>query len=114
MQSTLPGGERPVQAFPRKLYSGAWGARVVGRVEIGATIRITTRGGKSWLARVTTIEHDDGGEMTVQAESLEPKPVRKGRGRSGGSSYSRFSSGAESYQNNDGRCEDAPCCGCCN
>ena len=25
----------------------------------------------------------------------------------------RFSSGAEIYRNSAGRCEDAPCCGCC-
>ena len=25
----------------------------------------------------------------------------------------RFSSGAEIYRNKGGRCEDAPCCGCC-
>jgi hypothetical protein len=25
----------------------------------------------------------------------------------------RFSSGAEIYRNKRGRCEDAPCCGCC-
>lgn len=25
----------------------------------------------------------------------------------------RFNSGAEVYQNRKGRCEDAPCCGCC-
>ncbi len=29
------------------------------------------------------------------------------------SSYTRFSSGAVTFQNNRGRCEDAPCCGCC-
>lgn len=29
------------------------------------------------------------------------------------SSYTRFSSGAEIYTNKNGRCEDAPCCGCC-
>jgi hypothetical protein len=27
--------------------------------------------------------------------------------------YTRYSSGAESFQNSRGRCEDAPCCGCC-
>ena len=27
--------------------------------------------------------------------------------------YTRFSSGAESFRNPHGRCEDAPCCGCC-
>jgi len=25
----------------------------------------------------------------------------------------RFSSGEEVYRNSQGRCEDAPCCGCC-
>lgn len=29
------------------------------------------------------------------------------------SNYTRFSSGAEVYTNKRGRCEDAPCCGCC-
>jgi hypothetical protein len=27
--------------------------------------------------------------------------------------YSRFSGGGEMYRNPRGRCEDAPCCGCC-
>ena len=30
------------------------------------------------------------------------------------SHYSQTSSGAELYRNRQGRCEDAPCCGCCN
>jgi hypothetical protein len=30
-----------------------------------------------------------------------------------GSYYTRFSSGAEVFTNKNGRCEDAPCCGCC-
>ena len=30
-----------------------------------------------------------------------------------GSMVIRFSSGAEIYRNRKGRCEDAPCCGCC-
>lgn len=37
---------------------------------------------------------------------------RSARGRTG-STYTRFSSGAEVYTNRRGRCEDAPCCGCC-
>ena len=37
-----------------------------------------------------------------------------GAGRSRGRSVAyRFSSGAVMYQNSRGRCEDAPCCGCC-
>lgn len=35
------------------------------------------------------------------------------RSRNYGSSYNRFNSGAEIYTNRNGRCEDAPCCGCC-
>ncbi len=27
--------------------------------------------------------------------------------------YTRFTGGGESYRNPRGRCEDAPCCGCC-
>jgi hypothetical protein len=29
------------------------------------------------------------------------------------SHYTRFASGAEVFTNKRGRCEDAPCCGCC-
>ena len=29
------------------------------------------------------------------------------------SNYYRFAGGGEAYQNKRGRCEDAPCCGCC-
>lgn len=36
-----------------------------------------------------------------------------GRYQRYGSNYTRFSSGAEIYSNKGGRCEDAPCCGCC-
>lgn len=46
-----------------------------------------------------------------------PAPARAHRGsRTGrryGSSYTRFAGGGESYRNARGRCEDAPCCGCC-
>lgn len=30
-----------------------------------------------------------------------------------GSSYTRFAGGGEVFTNLQGRCEDAPCCGCC-
>ena len=30
-----------------------------------------------------------------------------------GSGWARFSSGAETFTNRNGRCIDAPCCGCC-
>ena len=37
----------------------------------------------------------------------------RGYGSRYGSRYTRFSSGAEVFTNARGRCEDAPCCGCC-
>jgi hypothetical protein len=39
---------------------------------------------------------------------VQSAPARRYR-----SHYARFSSGAEYYRNKQGRCEDAPCCGCC-
>lgn len=44
--------------------------------------------------------------------SYTPRAAKR-RGSSYGSNYTRFSSGAEVYRNRAGRCEDAPCCGCC-
>jgi hypothetical protein len=41
------------------------------------------------------------------------RPAGRGRFSRYGSTYTRFSSGAEVYTNRRGRCEDAPCCGCC-
>ena len=40
---------------------------------------------------------------------------RSSRSRFGryGSVYTRFAGGGEIYRNRKGRCEDAPCCGCC-
>jgi len=37
---------------------------------------------------------------------------RGGRSRTV-SYYTRFAGGGEAYVNKRGRCEDAPCCGCC-
>lgn len=49
-------------------------------------------------------------------ESAGPAPARQSyrpRASRYRSTYTRFSSGAEVYQNKNGRCIDAPCCGCC-
>jgi hypothetical protein len=103
-------------ATPIRLYSGEWGARVAGAPSIGDIVTITTRGGKSWDARVTAVHHATPDGAVCSAESLEPRPAKPARGRGrgrGGSSSARFSSGAEVYTNRAGRCEDAPCCGCC-
>ena len=103
-------------ATPCKLYSGEWGARVQGSPVVGTVVEIETRRGTSWKARVTAVHHSDATGAVCSTESLDPKPAKPARGRGRGrrgSSYTRFSSGAEVYQNRNGRCEDAPCCGCC-
>jgi len=46
----------------------------------------------------------------VRGAGSTRRPARRPRY---GSTYTRFSSGAEVYTNRRGRCEDAPCCGCC-
>ena len=50
-----------------------------------------------------------------KAELDEARATHRARSRrpSYGSHYARFSSGAEVFTNARGRCEDAPCCGCC-
>lgn len=46
-------------------------------------------------------------------ESAGPAQPREATSRSRRSGYTRFNSGAEVFRNVRGRCEDAPCCGCC-
>jgi hypothetical protein len=56
-------------------------------------------------------EHADAARALV-ADAGPARP-RAARGPRYGSRYTRFSSGAEVFTNARGRCEDAPCCGCC-
>jgi len=42
-------------ATPIKLNNGSWGAKVSGAVQAGEEIKITTKGGKSWLAVVAKV-----------------------------------------------------------
>ena len=73
---------------------------------------------KGWL-----VPADKAEEARALVTGAGPKrPAHTGswtgyRGRGGrrryGSTYTRFSSGAEVFTNRSGRCEDAPCCGCC-
>lgn len=61
----------PATAKPYKLRSGAWGARVEGRVNTGDTITITTQGGKSWQARVERVVWTDGKIALCATASLD-------------------------------------------
>lgn len=73
------------------------------------------------IAAGDTIDYDrttKRATLVKKADGSQPQPAEphgrymRGRMRHG-SNYARFSSGAEVYQNKRGRCEDAPCCGCC-
>lgn len=49
----------------------------------------------------------------IVASAGAPAARSFGRRSRYGSSYTRFAGGGESFTNYRGRCEDAPCCGCC-
>jgi len=68
------------------------------------------------------IDHDIEYVKSIDPELVESDPeaaravgsyMRRSRKRYV-SNYWRTSSGSEFYRNKLGRCEDAPCCGCCN
>lgn len=86
--------------------------------------RIPARGNGFWDASARTVtcyglscaeadgltereDHGPAGWVTVR------RAYRVGSGAPT-VAVSRFNSGAVSYRNARGRCEDAPCCGCCN
>ena len=51
--------------------------------------------------------------LVATAPAQERQPANSARRSRYRSTVTRFSSGAEIYRNSRGRCEDAPCCGCC-
>jgi len=65
---------------------------------------------KGW--RVPEDKADNARDLVA---SMRPRVTmdRGGKVPRGQSYYTRFSSGAEVYVNRNGRCIDAPCCGCC-
>jgi hypothetical protein len=58
---------------------------------------------------------DRAAEARAIVDAAGPGKGARGRQsrRQYGSNYTRFADGAEVYTNRRGRCEDAPCCGCC-
>ena len=64
--------------------------------------------------KIWSVPDDKAAEAMRLVESAPAGRSSYPRARSRyGSVYTRFSSGAEVYRNRNGRCEDAPCCGCC-
>ena len=73
--------------------------------------------GGTWDARnkgwnVPSNRASEARALVAAAPADAPRKSSYG-GRGYISNYARFSSGAEVYTNKRGRCEDAPCCGCC-
>jgi hypothetical protein len=69
--------------------------------------RIEGREGVFWVYTGRSFPNDRIGPFPSEAAAAD---VRE---RGTRSTYTRFSSGAEVFTNRNGRCEDAPCCGCC-
>lgn len=73
-----------------------------GRILKGQTIE--------WVKGQKTARHtscaDGGGVAIVGGAATTARAGRWSR-------YTRFAGGAEVFMNERGRCEDAPCCGCC-
>lgn len=52
-------------------------------------------------------------QTLVDAAPVQARYSRYSGGRSRSRGVTRFAGGAEVYRNPQGRCTDAPCCGCC-
>lgn len=68
-----------LQASPKKLRNGSWGALVQGQVTAGDAIQVTTRAGKTWTAavgRVIWSGERDGGTVAIVSTSLPKSPTR--------------------------------------
>lgn len=100
---------------------------VTGRpFAIGDTIRAAGRGRYALVSPAAGPVDHDAADIAL-AESVDPgigaddpeaaaaagRYLRQSMAR-GVSDIWRTSTGREYYRNRAGRCEDAPCCGCCN
>ncbi len=74
--STEPALDTVLKASPKKLKSGAWGAQVDGTPSEGDMVEITTRGGKTWSARVTRVFWTDGKVSICSTIGLDREPAR--------------------------------------
>jgi hypothetical protein len=91
-----------------KLRNGTWGAKVMSAaVNPGDAITVTKKSGetKSEIVSKVFYRGEDIAIVSLRKGASEKKEPSTGRSRSHyGRSYFRAARG---------RCEDAPCCGCC-
>jgi len=94
----------PLTGIYRKRHDGSWGVQITsGTPVVGATVKVRKRSGEIKAETIATVG-------PVCAIEPTERPARSYGRRS---RYTRFNSGAEVWQNERGRCIDAPCCGCC-
>lgn len=96
-------------ATPAKLKSGEWGARVQGQVDVGDSITITTKSGKSWIATVTKVVWSGNGVSLVATESRSP--INQNHGYGSGSRKSCVTGGNCSSFGNGNSCGGYDCDG---
>ena len=87
-------------------------------VGVGARAGLLSRDGRRWLVHCHGCAGDGADVSAGGAEDeiagFEPGTLANDRRMARrGVSVFRFSSGEVMTQNSRGRCEDAPCCGCC-
>jgi len=74
-----------IPASPAKLKDGTWGARINGQTPVvGATITVTTAGGKKWDASVAAIVWSGAGASIVKTCAVRdvagtPRPAAPAR-----------------------------------
>jgi hypothetical protein len=67
---------------------------------------VWSKAGSGWLVPAANAEQ----ARAIVAGAPRSAPRKASRYQS---NYYRFAGGGEAYRNKAGRCEDAPCCGCC-
>jgi hypothetical protein len=106
----------------RAKYSGSTCKRCGNSITIGEQIRYGGPGRIYHLAKDCPASESRNSDTRADISASDVDHLEDGHAAAVystsrrdryGSRYTRFSSGAESYTNARGRCEDAPCCGCC-
>lgn len=94
------------EASPLKLRDGSWGARVQGTPRSGDTIRVTTRGGKSWESVVDKVIWTDRKVSIVSVESRKRSSSSRSSRPPARRSYGGWGDMADSGSGGSGVCDE--------
>ena len=70
-----------MDATPTKLRDGSWGAKVKGTPAIGDVVKVTTKAGKTWNAKVERIVTSGDDWTIVATSSLDRAAASTSNGR---------------------------------